>query len=93
MCFQADFEFQGLIAATFAPMKANCDINVDVIPEYASFLERNDIKGIYGKFRRYLKIHGIMVTVSDTLNSQLGLQKSNFQCKSKKSEYAFVDLV
>ena len=31
-------------------MKDNYDINTDVIPEYASFLERNDIKGIYGKY-------------------------------------------
>ena len=28
-------------------MKENTDINVDVIPEYAAFLGRNDIKGVY----------------------------------------------
>ena len=28
-------------------MKENTDINVDVVPDYASFLARNDIKGVY----------------------------------------------
>jgi len=47
MIFQIDFKFEGLCAATFAPMKENGDINVDAVPQYASFLSKNDIKGIY----------------------------------------------
>jgi len=43
----ADFEFQGLMAATFAPMKENGDVNLDVVPQYAEFLSRNNIKGIF----------------------------------------------
>ena len=77
MIFQIDFKFEGLCAATFAPMKENgyvllmwyyvpcmCkgpinvknislnvrDINVDAVPQYASFLSKNDIKGIYGNY-------------------------------------------
>ena len=32
------------------------DINVDAVPQYASFLSKNDIKGIYGKYwiKKYL---------------------------------------
>ena len=26
------------------------DINVDAVPQYASFLSKNDIKGIYGNY-------------------------------------------
>ena len=45
LIIKVEFEYQGLIAATFAPMKENTDINVDVVPDYAAFLARNDIKG------------------------------------------------
>ena len=32
------------------------DINVDAVPQYASFLSKNDIKGIYGNYwiKKYL---------------------------------------
>ena len=37
----------GLIAAPFTPMLANGNLNLDLIPEYAAFLARNGISGVY----------------------------------------------
>lgn len=39
--------FEGLAAAPFAPMKPNGDINLDIIPDYASFFAHNSILGVY----------------------------------------------
>ena len=37
----------GLIAAPFTPMHADGSLNLEIIPEYASFLSRNGVSGVY----------------------------------------------
>ena len=37
----------GLIAAPFTPMHADGSLNLDLIPEYADFLARNGVSGVY----------------------------------------------
>ena len=37
----------GLIDAPFTPMKPNGDINLDIIPAYASMLAKNGLKGVF----------------------------------------------
>lgn len=40
-------KINGYIAAPFAPMKENGDLNLDLIPEYADFLVRNGLSGVF----------------------------------------------
>lgn len=39
--------FDGLIAATYAPMNPNLSLNLDQIPSYADFLVRNNVSGVF----------------------------------------------
>ena len=38
---------EGLVAAPFAPMDRQGEINLDIIPDYYSFLEKNGVKGVF----------------------------------------------
>jgi len=40
-------KFEGLIAAPFTPMDKNGNLNLDLIPEYYSFLEKNGVEGAF----------------------------------------------
>lgn len=40
-------KINGYIAAPFTPMKENGDLNLDLIPDYADFLVRNGISGVF----------------------------------------------
>jgi len=40
-------KINGYIAAPFTPMKNNGDLNLDLIPEYAEFLIRNGLSGVF----------------------------------------------
>lgn len=40
-------KINGFIAAPFTPMKPNGEINYDLIPEYADFIARNGIDGVF----------------------------------------------
>jgi N-acetylneuraminate lyase len=39
--------FEGLVAAPFTPMDKNGNLNLDLIPEYYSFLEKNGVAGAF----------------------------------------------
>lgn len=72
-----DFEFKGICAATFTPMKENCDVNVSVIPEYASHLAKN---GIYGVYVNGTTGEGIY---SLTMEERMGITEAWIKEKSK----------
>jgi N-acetylneuraminate lyase len=40
-------QLQGYIAAPFTPMHANGELNLDLIPDYAEFLMRNGLDGVF----------------------------------------------
>jgi N-acetylneuraminate lyase len=40
-------KFEGLVAAPFTPMDKNGNLNLDLIPEYYSFLEKNGVAGAF----------------------------------------------
>ena len=40
-------KIKGLIDAPFTPMHADGSINLSIIPEYASLLQRNGLKGVF----------------------------------------------
>ncbi len=40
-------KFEGLVAAPFTPMDINGNLNLDLIPEYYSFLEKNGVAGAF----------------------------------------------
>jgi N-acetylneuraminate lyase len=40
-------KINGYIAAPFTPMKDNGDLNLDLVPEYAEFLIRNGLSGVF----------------------------------------------
>jgi len=40
-------KYEGLIAAPFTPMDKKGNLNISIIPEYYSFLEKNDIAGAF----------------------------------------------
>lgn len=55
-------KLEGLIAAPFTPMKANGDLNVDVIPGYYQMLKRN---GVIGAFINGSTGEGVSQTVEE----------------------------
>ncbi len=40
-------KFEGLVAAPFTPMDKNGNLNLDLVPEYYSFLEKNGVTGAF----------------------------------------------
>ena len=40
-------KFEGLVAAPFTPMDPKGNLNPGMIPEYYSFLEKNDVAGAF----------------------------------------------
>ena len=50
---------QGLIAAVYTPMSGDGSINLDVIGDYAAFLQRNGVRGAFVCGTTGVDFHGI----------------------------------
>lgn len=79
-------KIEGLVAAPFTPMNSKGELNIDMVPEYYSFLEKN---GVAGAFINGSTGEGVSLTQKEKQVHS----KAWAECMKKEGNFRIINLV